>query len=200
MRARLLAPAAALLVLVAGCGIPSEDSPRAIPSESVSPTSPSPSPSPTMAPGPRQDVNVFLVQDGKLTPVLRRVAEGPGPSALLAALLEGPTEPEKTEGYVSLASVAFPNAEADDRVPPNGIVTVTLKPGADVPADQSAGDKINGYAQIVLTLTADDKVQGVVFVRDNMPVQPPDADGKIIKQGDPVTASDYRSLVQKEPT
>lgn len=197
MRARLLAPSAAVLVLlVTGCGIPSESSPRGIPSESISPSGSSPSPSPSTVPGPKQQVTIYLVQDNQPAPVMRLVTRSPGPNDLLEALLQGADELEKAESY---RSVAFKGATADTRVPPNGVVTVQLPPLKDDTVQQPTLDQILGYAQIVLTLTANDDVKGVVFVQDGAPIQPPDADGKISKEGQPVTAADYRKLVQEEP-
>lgn len=196
MRARLLAPTVVALLLLAGCGIPSESSPRGIPSESVSPSGSSPSPSPSTVPGPKQQVTVYLVQDNQLAPVMRLVTRSPGPNDLLEALLQPPTEAEKEKSY---RSVAFTGATADARIPPNGIVTVQLPPLKDDTVQQPTLDAILGYAQIVLTLTANDEVKGVVFVQDGAPIQPPDADGIISKEGQPVTAADYRKLVQEEP-
>lgn len=198
MRTRLLTLLAALLL--AGCGIPAESTPRVIVADSASPNGPSSTPSSSPVRGPQQPVKIFFVKDKQIVPVLRLVTRSPSPNALLDALLKGPDEREKAEGFRSVASVAFAKASADQRRPPTpGPVTVKLPPPPDANVEQLPTDQILGYAQIVLTLTADGNVTGVIFVRDKEQIQVPRANSNLSPVGQPVTAGDYSSLLQEAP-
>ncbi len=199
MRTRLLALLAVLLL--AGCGIPAESTPRVIPADSASPNGSPSTPSSSPVRGPQQQVKIYFVQDKQIVPVLRLVTRSPSPNALLGALLNGPDEREKAEGFRSVASGAFAKASADQRRPPTpGPVTVKLPP-ADANGEQLPTDQILGYAQIVLTLTADDNVTGVIFVRDKQQIQVPRANSNsaLSPEGQPVTAGDYSSLLKEAP-
>jgi spore germination protein GerM len=108
---RKVVPAAALaaaMVGVVGCGIPTDDSPRAISRENVpddavdDTTEPTPSLSTVTAP-------IYLVQspeDPRLEPVQRRVpsgsaAAGPDPAAVLETLLTATANPREQEAGIT---------------------------------------------------------------------------------------------------
>ncbi len=195
MRARLVVLAA--LLTLTGCGIPAESTPRAIPADSTSPNVPTASPSPSPVRGPQQQVKIFLVRDKQIAPVLRLVTRSPSPNALLDALLKGPDPKETNVGFRLIPF--FTGASADQRRPSvRGPVTVQLPP---LPKDGElpTNDSILGFACIVFTLTADEDVSGVNFVRDKQQIQVPKADSQLSTQGQPVTAGDYRSLLQGAP-
>jgi spore germination protein GerM len=130
---------------------------------------------------------VFLVRDGALVPVPRRILAAPGPAAVVKALSAGPTDQEQAEGL----STALP-ADDDLKIArvEGSTVTVALPGAADA---ASRSDAIFGFGQLVLTLTSLPSVSGVRFEEDGKPLQVPRSDGALTSS--PLGRLDYRDLI-----
>lgn len=177
-----------LLVLVAGCGIPSQPRPHAVPTDQVPfgllapPTTP---PSPTTTPGLAVRVEVFLVNNDRLSPVIRNITAPATPAQVLKSLVAGPTPQEAAAGLRS--------ALGDQALP------ISVLPGPDAAVDLGAGfaqisnqDQILALAQVVYTLTALQGVSGVRFTLDHKPIEVPRADGTLTPG--PLTRADYSAV------
>ncbi|SCL13506.1 Sporulation and spore germination [Micromonospora nigra] len=177
----------ALAVVLAGCGVPAEDVPRAV--------TPPPGPFPytaTAAPTPetgRVVETLYLVRDARLVPVTRRVDSVPAAGALLRDLLAGPTASERDDGLTS----ALPGAVSAVGVEiSGGLARVAVAPAG---AEAGRSDEVLAYGQIVCTLTARADVDAVTFLRDGAALAVPRADGALSAQ--PLTAADYAELVSR---
>jgi hypothetical protein len=177
---RLVALLGALLV--AGCGVGAESSPRAVDGRSRPRLVVPPSTAPTGA----AHALVYFVQDGQLVAVSRRVPAPPTPDGVLRALLAGPDLHESDAGLTSAAPAGI------SYLGRTGSIVQVQVPHTD-PADAARTDEVLGYAQLVASLTALRTVTGVEFVRDGRPLAVPRGDGSLSAQ--PLTRKDYASLL-----
>jgi spore germination protein GerM len=171
--------------MLPGCGIPSDDAARAL----------DPQAAPyrvvtrdrVQVPAGAHRIAVFLVRDGALVPVPRRILAVPDPLAVLTSLSAGPTAQEQADGL----STALP---ADDDIKiariEGSIVTVALPAAAEA---ASRSDAIFGFGQLVLTLTSLPSVSGVRFEEGGKPLQVPRSDGALTSS--PLGRLDYRDLI-----
>ncbi len=175
-----------LALLAAGCGISAESQPRTLdpgsaPFRSVGQ-------SPTAAPSGAGRALVYLVRDGAIVAVVRRVPDPPSPDAVLAALVAGPSGRESDAGLTTavLSGITLDQQGIDARVA-----------YVDVPASSATesgrNDEVLAFAQIVVTLTALPNVTGVRFLRDGQPLDVPRADGSLAQI--PLTRRDYTDLL-----
>jgi hypothetical protein len=177
------------LLALAGCGVPSDSVPRAVPAEQVDPrllAAPSPTPTPTPTGASVYRV-AFVTPDNTLQLIPRPI---PPASALeqvqqlLAQLAAGPNDVEHARGL----STALPSD-----------VTLTLsslQQGEAIVAINGATDPRQpplSVAQVVLTLTSHPDVRAVSLTSDGRPVEAPLADGFIAHR--PLTARDYQSFL-----
>jgi hypothetical protein len=181
-----LLPAALVLLLVSACGVAAEDKPRAIGPSAIPPALATTSPPAPLPSGP-QNASIYLVRDRHLVATPRKTSVSPTVTSLMQQLLAGPTDVERSAG---LSSAVPPDASVSVLLTNGGTATVTI-PGADAP---SRLDENLGFGQIVLTLSASPQVRSVVFVRDDIPLDVPRADGSISKG--PFVTSDFSALVQ----
>ena len=180
----------ALVLVLAGCGVPAGGPPQAIPSSEVPYGLADPRPSAT-APEVTEPVaapsEVFLVGDDEV--LVGRPREVDGPSVrerladLLAALVEGPTAAERDEQLSTLLTpdVQLSVTGLDGR-------TATIDLGLPTGAPSGAAGR-RAVAQIVLTATS---VRGVDAVRLTLagdPVEAPLPSGQLTSA--PLTAADY---------
>jgi hypothetical protein len=109
-------------------------------------------------------VAVYLVRDGKVTPVRRSIPATPAVArSATSALLEGPTEDERADGL----STAIPDdASLLDIAVADGVATVDLD-GSFVSDEASMRGAV---AQVVATLTQFPTVERVAFRIDGEPV------------------------------
>ncbi|MGS2616779.1 GerMN domain-containing protein [Micromonospora sp. LZ34] len=176
---------AALVLVLAGCGVPAEDAPRTVPA----PHGPFPSAATGEATSPAGRVAEVLcfVRDDRLVPVERRLDAVPSPDAQLAHLLAGPSAAERDRGLTS----SLPGAVA------NATVRITgTRADVEVDAvDDGAGrsDEVLAFGQLVCTLTARADVATVSFLRRGQPLGVPRADGSLAEQ--PLSAADYTHLI-----
>jgi spore germination protein GerM len=190
--ATALTGALVALVALAGCGVPRDQAPRAVPAGQVDPrllAEPSPTGTPEPTGSSAFDV-AFVIGDDSLRLIRRSVSPAPADqqvTQLLVALAAGPDDADHAQGL----STALPS-------------DVTLKLEGLV--DGEAVVEINGgtkdadprrlplsVAQVVLTVTSHPDVHAVRIVSDGQPVEPPLPDGNIVHRA--LTARDYASLV-----
>jgi spore germination protein GerM len=201
-RRRLAAAlAVALLGAGAGCGVDSDDGPRAIPSEDLQ-VSQAPGATTTTASDTRDapigqpvEVEIYFTQDAdggeeRLTSRPRSVS-GPATEAgvLDALFLDPPTRQEREDGLVT----AIPTTTRQVRPPQRedgGVLRVSLSAGLlDV-----EGETLKlAFGQIVCSVTALDTVRWVTFEVDGKPVPAIDGSGEQVTG--PVGCSDYANLV-----
>lgn len=188
----LLVPLLTVLAL-AGCGVPTEDEPRAVPpprgpfpTVATGVTSPAGTSGGPTTPAGREETVLYFVRDNRLTPVVRRVDRTPTVDAQLRQLLAGPTAEERKQGLTS----ALPGA-----VTTAAVRHIGTRAEVEVPAvgdETGRSDGVLAFGQIVRTLAGRDDIHTVVFTRDGYPVGIPRADGSLSEQ--PLTAADYAGL------
>ncbi|WP_236718637.1 GerMN domain-containing protein [Actinoplanes sp. TFC3] len=179
---RLVAVLVAAVLALAGCGVPLDDEPRAIETPGVlnAPGSTAPDQAGTAV------LRLYLVRDGRLVRVPRRVPALLGPHQSLTALLAGPTADEAAAGLTSaLSTMSVTGLRlADHRA------TVSI---ADPPDQLVRSDDVLGFAQIVCTLTSQTEVGTVSFEANGQPLAVPRADGSLADE--PLTIADYNGLL-----
>jgi hypothetical protein len=184
----------ALLVpfMLAACGVPAEDEPRAITLDASPTTAASgpgaPAPEVTSSTESEPVVEVlYFVRDGRLVAARRPVDRLPPPETHLEHLLAGPTDAEHGKGLSSaltgLGITAHLRIEVQAAVVDLGVQ----------PDNAGRSDEVLAYGQLVCTLTARADVDTVSFHYEGQPVDVPRGDASLGRQ--PLTAADYASLV-----
>ncbi|GAB4055982.1 GerMN domain-containing protein [Catellatospora paridis] len=178
----MLPPLVALLV--AGCGVPVEDTPRVI--EVGTPSRMATGAPSAAASGPAAE-SLYLIRDGSLVAVQRRLPTEPDPQHLLGDLLAGPTEAEQDRGLGTalggrgvIASVQL----LDD------IAHVELPAGIE---STGRNDDVLAFGQIVCTLTSRAGITGVVFTQQGARIGVPLPDASLSQE--PLRAADYAALI-----
>ncbi|MEU7919589.1 GerMN domain-containing protein [Micromonospora zamorensis] len=187
MNRRRLAPLA-LVLLLTGCGIPTDDGPRTV----QPPRGPFHSSVPADATAPAGHVveTLCLVRDNWIIPVVRRVDSVPSMADQLRHLLAGPTGEERDSDLTS----ALPGAVNAAGVTVTGTQALVA---VDAPAvDAGRSDEVLAFGQIVCTLTSRDDVTTVAFLRDGRPLGVPRADGSL--SADPLTRVAYAPLIKEQ--
>jgi hypothetical protein len=193
-RALACALAAGLAVASSACGIPADDSPRAIADEGA------PDDLGTeveVGGGQTGTADLYFTRsDGeadRLVPVRREVPTGPGgapaPATVLDALLDGPEDEE--EGLAT----KLPNATglASQPMLENGILVIDLTD--TISGVQGDGAQL-AFGQLVCTADALAGVDGVRFTREGESQQAPDGEGET--DSGARTCDDYSNLI--DPT
>ncbi|WP_328347660.1 GerMN domain-containing protein [Micromonospora sp. NBC_00421] len=176
----MLLPVVAVLV-VAGCGVPVDERPRAV----EPPFGPPAAPAASSAPG-RVGQAFCLVRDGRLARTVRQVDAVGGVDGQLRRLLAGPTRAERAAGF----GTALPGA-----VHVLGARLVDGRAQVEVePLGEESGrsDEVLAYGQIVCTLDGRSDVSGVSFLLRGRPLEVPRADGSL--SSGPLTAADYPAV------
>ena len=175
------------VLLVAGCGVPQDDEPRALEPQDV----PFASAGPSAVDDPEGTgrVGLYFVRDGQVVPTSRRVENAVTTPELVRLLFRGPASPEFDEG---LGSVIPATLSVDDVVVQDGTAVVTLAgPRSEVRLMQPLA-----YAQIVATLTPQ-RVGGVRFRLDGRDLRVPRGDGSLTSV--PLRRDDYAQLLVPSP-
>ena len=185
-------PATASLVLAAllaaGCGIPEDRHPTALPGGVITPglgstrttaTTPNNSPEPALA------ATVFFVRAEHVAPVVRRTTRADLQTAL-ELLLSGPTEGEIG---ADLRTAISPQTQLHS-VTVNGTTAVIDVTSAFV--EVAGQEQILALAQVVLTATTVTGITEVRFALEGQPVDVPRADGTLSSGS--LTAADYAAL------
>jgi spore germination protein GerM len=181
--------------VLAGCGIPADDEPRAVSPEQL-PTST------TTLPSDGEDetraVDLWFVRfDGErdvLTPVereipLRSESGQPTPASVLDALLSGVLADEGAEASI-VTKIPHDTALAGQPVLENGTLTVDL--GRGISGVQGDGSRL-AYGQMVCTAEGLAGVEDVEFLVEGEPVQPLDGNGQVSSA--PLTCASYENLI-----
>jgi spore germination protein GerM len=162
--------------LLGACGIPVDNGPHAlarsdVPFGLLQPSNASTTTS-TTTPSVGVPVTVYMVgTDGHLTAVGRDVPVPAPITAVLGALVDGPTA---TEASAGLASAIPTQTSILSAAVTAGVVTVNLAG----PFDQLVGQaQIEAVAQFVFTAAAQPGVHGVSFQLSGQPVEVPVAGG-----------------------
>ena len=189
-----LVAALAGLVVVAGCGVPRDDRPRAVPAGQVDPRllgTPSPTGTPAATGNSAFDV-AFVTPENTLALTRRPVSPGPAVqqvAELLAALTAGPDNAEHAHGL----STALPSDVT--------LTLTALRQGEAVVAINGGAKDADprrlplSVAQVVLTLTSHPDVRAVRITSDGQPVEAPLPGGEVVDRA--LTAADYRSLLTR---
>jgi hypothetical protein len=171
------------VAVTAGCGVPVDGTPRDLDQSRSSYGSDAPAPDRF---GPAAE-RLYLVKDGKLVRVLRRVPAARTPQQMVQDLVAGPTRDEQADGLTSALSTM--------RVGTTTILQrrASVEIGAPaVPGGRS--DEVLAYAQIVSTLTSQGAEVGTVsFTRGGQPLAVPRGDS--VLSADPLTIADYADLI-----
>ena len=183
------------LALTAGCGVPQDSEPRLIEPGDRPLTLPGSSPAPasddlTTTALTSEQIELYFVRDGQAVPSVRATTRVMSLSALVDALLAGPTADELARG---LASVVPSTLTVEDVTLENR--TAVLQLGG--PQDQVTSAQPLAYAQIVATLTASTRVDGVRFRLDDADLSVPRGDGALSEA--PLDRRDYLDLISTDP-
>lgn len=173
-------------LLAAGCGIPADPHPVAVPGGVVRPAlGPT-----TTTPTPATQATVFFVQAEHLVPVARSTIR-PDMQAVLQVLFSGPTEAELAAGLRTAIS-AQPNVRSIATEGSSAVIDLT-----STFVEVGGEEQILALAQIVLTATAAPGITSVRFQLEGQAVEVPRADGTL--SSGPLTATDYASLREPAP-
>jgi len=185
------ARAAGLLavLLLAGCGVPEDEQPRALEAREAPFASPTRSPVPQSV-GDRR-VALGFVRDGAVVLSSRTVEDPPTTEQLLELLFAGPSQDEDADGLSTFlpSTVSVEDVEID-----GGTAVVTLEG-----PDDSEVLRLQplAWAQVVATLTPA-RVPGVRFRLDDADLQVPREDSVLTSL--PLTRRDYAGLLAVQPT
>jgi hypothetical protein len=187
--------AAAAVLALTSCGVPTNGSTRALDAENVPydllRTAPAGTPVPTVT-GPTVTVPqvFFLDVDDQLVPQRQPVeASGLAPvvQSLLARLVAGPNDEQRAAG---LGSALGPDVQLDLVDVVDGTASIEVTPSSQTPA----ADRLPlAIGQVVLTVTSVDGVDRVTFLQAGAPIEAPLPGGARTSQ--PVTAADYSTLL-----
>jgi spore germination protein GerM len=189
MMRRHLAPLLGLIVVLAACGVPTEDSARRTTRADVpfGLLDPDREPVSGASPAGRVAVEIYLYSenDERLVPVERRLDDA-ALRAVLAELEIGPTVRESGADLVSALADADGIASVGSE---GGVAAVDLTPAF---ADIGGSDQLIALAQIVFTATARPGIGQVAFTLDGEQVEVPRDDSTLA--GGSVSRSDYRAF------
>ncbi|MFJ6194682.1 GerMN domain-containing protein [Micromonospora sp. NPDC092111] len=169
------------VLLLAGCGVPVDEQPRAVEPPFGPPAAPTVS-----TPAGRVAQEFCLVRGDRLVRVVRQVDDPGGVDVQLRRLLAGPTAAERHAGL----GTALPGAlSATGARLVDGRAEVDVAPSE---VDSGRSDEVLAYGQIVCTLDGRSDVAGVSFLLRGRPLGVPRADGSL--SSGPLTAADYTAL------
>ena len=177
-----------MAAVLAGCGVPQDEEPRALSKDGVpfGLLSTSTTQTTVVVNEPSVLGVVYFVRDDRLIPVQRQVRAPASSGRLLSALIEGPTEAESEAGFRTAISS---QARVRDVTTSAGVVTIEL---TDEFVEVAGQDQILALAQIVFTATETDATGAVRFRLAGEPVEVPRGDGTLTSA--PLTRADYAAL------
>lgn len=194
--------------LMAGCGVPLEDSaqplppevipppivvPTASPSPSVSPT-PSPSVSPTSTPAV-EVVDLFFIREDGLVPLASDVPAPTDPQVVLDALAAGP--PAET-GLRSVVVDPLTGTALVSQFVPAGEVSLPIADATIAVASSfsslPSAEQVLLLGQVVLSLSSAGSNTVSIVDEAGSPLAVPLPDGRLLDR--PATALDYASLIR----
>ncbi len=173
-----------LVGLAAGCGVPTEDAARVI--EQTGKATPA-APTPIAQTSGRVTETLYLLRDGRLVAVERKVPTAPDAQQLLADLLTGPTPKEQEAELTSaLVGTTAINSATDAA----GSATVELSTALE---GTGRSDDVLAFGQLVCPLSSRSDIKQVVFTRQGARVGVPRGNGALAE--DPLTCTDYENLI-----
>lgn len=194
-RRRLLGALTALVLLLAACGIPEDDAPRALAPVLPTPVAPTPTPEPANV----TDFTVYLIDtaSNRLVPVVREVPDPVVPSALIAELIETPTDEEAEASFSTFVPETTTLAGVSD--PDDGLLVLNFVPEGGF-ADILDAQLNAALAQVVYTLTGAEGIDRIQINIDGAATQwPTDAGAQTV-----LTRTDFATLdpdfVEPTPT
>lgn len=175
-------------IVIAACGIPTQNAPStitkdAVPFNLLNPSSPTTTAA-TTPPVASVSEPIYLVAPTQhVSPVIRNIAPPANLTQIIGALLEGPTSAESSIGLQT-----FLAGKASDVVVTvaNGIATVNF---ASNPVQGVGPSQILAISQVVFTAMAQPNVTGVTFQIAGTAVEVPTAGGAQVPG--PVTDNTY---------
>jgi hypothetical protein len=170
-------------VVLAACGVPRDDAPRALEPGEVPYASPRPSPVADAAGDAR--AALFFVRGDDVVRTPRRVEQPVETTELLGLLLTGPTPEEREAGLISV----IPSTVTVQDVSTVGSTAVVTLGGPD---SEVLRLQPLAYAQIVATL-APHRVSGVRFRLNDADLRVPRGDGSLTDS--PLSREDYEELL-----
>ena len=198
MRARAGVVALAVLVVLAGCGVPTGGAPETIAPSDIpyGLTAPARTSAPAPSSPARQDrPRIYLVDDDVLVPTGREVTGATVRQRLddlLGQLAAGPTAGERD---AQLATALPPGVTLTVGKIAGDLVTVEVSGAAEAPSGQQSRRAVG---QIVLTATSLPQVRAVVLTLGGEPIEAPLPSGELTT--DPLTAADYSPLLVAPPS
>lgn len=184
------AAALAAGLLLAACGIPTDDSPRLLAADT-----PTTAGAPTTAPADSANSATIYLSRGEATDRLVSVPRGldgtPNPERVLEALLAGPTESDLEDGFSTFIPA---ESELLGQELADGTLTIDLNEPFYTRQGEAA---VSAFAQVVLTVTdlPTPRIDRVRFQREGDAIQVFTA-GTGVTQ-DIVTRADYASRVPR---
>ncbi|GAB1692859.1 GerMN domain-containing protein [Krasilnikovia sp. M28-CT-15] len=180
---RILRLVPAVVLVAAGCGVPVDEQPRDLRGPGLAYGSSAPAPDRF---GPAVE-RLYLVRDGGLVRVVRRVPAARTPQQMLQDLLAGPTSAEHQDGLGSaLSTMKIDGMNLSQRR-----ASIEIGRAAE---QGTRSDEILAYGQIVCTLTSQSAEVGTVsFTSGGKPLGVPRGDGSL--SSDPLTIADYADLI-----
>lgn len=212
IKSRLMAAWAPVLLVVAGCGVPLEDSAQALPPEVIPPPvvapsqPPSPSPSPTQSPTatatplPTESptielVDWYFIREDGLVPLASDVAVPTDAQTVLDGLAAGPPVETGLRSVVvdpltgtALVSVFTPTG---DTSLPTASVTIAV---ANAFSSLPPTEQVLLLGQVILSLSSAGFATVSVVDAAGAPLAVPLPDGRLLDR--PATALDYASLIR----
>ena len=183
------AAALVAVLLLPGCGVPQDDSPRALEPGEV--PFASPTDSPVAEPVGDREVDLGFVRDESVVLSSRTVEDPRSTGEVLELLFAGPSPDERTAG---LSSLLPSTVTVEDVVVSDGTAVVTL----DGPDDSEVLRLAPlAYAQVVATLTPE-RARGVRFRLDDTDLRVPREDGSLTDE--PLSRRDYAGLLAAAAT
>lgn len=134
-------------------------------------------------------VETFFVHGGRLVPVVRRVAVGPGLEPCLAALVLPLTAKESSTGLRSALPTGVTRLQGTVQ---GTVASVSVPAGFD---RLTVSDQILAAAQVVFTVTANSYLTRVEMVQDGRLLPMPDQSGQLVDH--PLARSDYASVAPR---
>lgn len=191
--------AIAPLALLAACGLPDDRTPRIITAqEAPLDLSEVPGNVATTTPQGDDEVEIYLVRDGRLEPTTR-AAESEDLTTAITLLLAGPTEAERGR---ALASSIPSETELNSATKEGSTAILDLGCVGDVPIDScgvlavGGQDQLTIFAQLTCTAMEVSGVDGVRFLQDGNP-QDVSTESGTAPSPEVVTCDDYRSLLRE---
>lgn len=178
MRTVAVAVLATMGLMASGCGVRGEESPRALPVDSVPFGLLDEPPITTTTAPPKSSVEkatvlVYFVRGGSMYPVVRQVNAPPTVAKSLTALLFGTLEDEASQG---IRSAINPAAAIQARSLDPATFLVDLSPEF---IQGPTSEQVLGLAQIVYTATGVPGVTGVRFTINGAPIEVPTPSGSL---------------------